>query len=291
MSYLLKLYVNEPFDSSTEVGLNDYFSPDGVTSTFTLSNKTNLQLGATVQDNLTQFYFYNGGYAKSGTYNFTTSINPPAGTVLVAPAIIALSAFAFDAVNIDGNANSNVQEVPFFLGNVNDIATSQFVNLPSKSGISMIFRDLVGYGALTSMCQLASATQDAAGTAMTYIASGAEMLTPVFTAFSTVCGPTSAGVTVLTLASSGDVATFQLGDYIVINKGGPHEEVTKLIGKSSNQITVTKTDFPHSDGETVYDCARKFWMKYTIPVGFTSGAARNYYNVSNRVRAVSRSRV
>lgn len=280
MASKLNLYVEEPFDISTQVQEVDLFTGlDGSTSTFTLTNKTNLEMGAKIQADDVEYYFYNYGYTKSGTYDFTTSSPPLTGSTLIVPGTIAFTVAAYDQTDIDGNATSNVQEQYFYIGNPDDIATTKFIADPSKSGISLEFRDLVGYGVTSGMFEIACATPDAAGTALTYT-SGEVQLDSDFTAFTTVCTATTASSnTVITVASSSDASTFTEGHYLVLDKGGAAEETTKLLSISGDQLTVTKTDYDHAPGETIYSAAIKMWCRYTVPVNFTSQTAINYFNV------------
>ena len=296
MAPRLRLYRDQPFNESTEINLDDfYLDLNGTDSTFTLANKTNLQMGATVQANLVEYYLYNGGFTKVSTDQFTTNVPPAIGSNLVAPGINPLILSAFDQLNVDGVSASNVYQNYFYLGDNVDIATTEYQGLNSKNQmISLIFRDQIGYGATTAMVQLACATQDAPGTPMTFIATGAEMLTPGFTAFTTVAASSVAGDTLITVNSSADASEFIIGDYITINVGNPTYEVTKLLavgGVSGNQLTVTQTTYNHYIGESIYDTHRKFWAQLTVPVNFTDNSPQNYYNISLYCQATFISRV
>lgn len=286
MTARIRIYRDQPFDASTEVNLDDFFlNLDGVTSTFTLTNKTNIYLGGTVQADGTQYYLYNGGFTKYSTDQFTLSSAPLSGSNLVAPGLICLPLMAYDQTGVAGVASSNVSETAFYIGDHVDIATRQYVNLDTETGITLQFRDQIGYGASNSWLQIAGATQDLAGTPTTYSATGAAFTTPNFVGGGQIAASSVAGSTAITLTSSADVADFVVGDYITINRGVPgSEETVKLLGKSGTTLTVNSTTFNHYPGETVYDSHRKLWVKLTVPVNANNGQPVNFYNVSLRVR-------
>jgi hypothetical protein len=285
----LKIFRDTPFDPSTEVDLVDVFTGNGSQTTFVLSNKSGQRLASTITFDSTQYYQYNGGFTKTDT-DFTLSSAPPANSQGVAPGVSYLGFSAFDTDDVDGVTNPRINEVAFYVGDPYNIHLSKYENLPNLQGIELSFVDLVSSsGAEISWVQLACATQDAAGTALTYSATGTSLYTVNINAFGTLASSAVAGGTSLIC---GTASSFYVGDYIFINKGGGTQEIKKITAYNGQfGLTVTALDFAHSPGETVYACARKFWAKMTVPSGVSGGTPTNFYDLGLRLRGLSRSRL
>ena len=280
MSDRIKVYYAEPFDASTEVDVNDTFLGNGATTTFTLSQKTNLKLGSTVQASNVLYYYYNGGFTKSGTYDFTLSSPPGNGTGIVATGLSYLPFRAYDLAVVEGVTNPRVSELPFYIGNVDDIYLNKYIAAAGLSGISLSFVDHVSGDVVadTTWMKLASATQDLAGTAMTYVSG--TMLTTEISAFCTLLCSVSGGATTLVADTIGHANSFVDGDYIVINRGGLNQEVRKFLSNSGQTMTVSQLTYSHVANETVYACARKFFAKMTVASNSVGNNAENFSNAS-----------
>ncbi len=290
MSDRIKVYYSEPFDTSTEVDVNDVFLGDGLTSTFTLSQKTNLLLGSTVQAGNVLFYYYNGGFTKDSTIDFTLSSPPGAGVGIVATGLSYLPFKAYDVTVVDGVDNPLVSQIPFYIGN-DDTYLNKYIATEGQGGINLSFVDHVSGDVIadTTWMTLASATQDLAGTAMTYVSG--EMLTHDISAFCTLLCSVSSNSTVITGDSSLSVAEFYDGDYIIINRGGFNQEVRKFLTSSGQFMTISPTTYSHSAGETVYASYRKFWAGMLVPENAVDGEATNFYNIGLRIIGSVESRV
>ena len=286
----IKVYYAEPFDDSTEIDVNDTFLGDGSTTTFTLSQKTNNKLAATVQASNIQYYYYNGGFTKENTYEFTLNSAPANGVGIVAPGLSYLPFRAYDTDNIDGVDEPRVHELPFYYGNPDDIHTNTFTGAPGICSIRLTVVDHVSGDVIAdeTWVELASATQDLDGTAMTYVTG--EFHGQPFTAFCTLLCSVSAGGSTIYADTEENAADFIIGDYIVINRGGVTEERRKLLAVTDNEMTITELAYGHSAGETVYDAVRKAWGKMTVPDQATDGIATAFYNVGLRIEGTVESR-
>lgn len=291
MADRISVFYAEPFDVSTSVDVNDVFLGDSVTDTFTLSQKTNTNLGSTVQAGNILYYYYNGGFTKSGSYNFTLSSPPGTGVGIVATGLTYLPFQAYDVAVVPGNSNSLVSEIPFYIGSVDDIHLNSYIATAGLSGISLSFVDQVSGDVVadTTWMALASATQDFAGTAMTYVTG--TMLTTDISAFCTLLSSVSSTSAVISANTSLAAAEFYDGDYIIVNRGGITQEIRKFLTASGQTMTIAPLTYSHSAGETVYACIRKFWARMTVPLNASGGTASNYWNVALRVIGSIESRV
>ena len=294
MSDQLYVFVDQPFDESTKADAIDLFEDlDGVEDTFTLANKFTNKMAATLQANNSYYYFYNFGYTKTDSTDFVTEEPPTVGSTLIVQGTVAVSFDAYDQTGIDGNANSNIKEVEFYVGNIDDITTKKFLTPAGETGITVQFVNLLtGYGIADSCFSIARATPDLAGTPMTYV-SGEYTLPNDFTAEGTlaVASTSSPGVTVLIMQSADEAAAFPIGEFVVIDKGGPHEEIVQVLDVDDDTISVAKTDFDHDIDETVFHCAVKMWGKMTIPVNLTSNTAKAYLNIAFKIKNKTSSRL
>lgn len=286
----LLVYKDTPFFSGNQVDEVDVYTGNGVTTTFVLSRKTVSRLAATVQFDATQYYSYNSGFVKTLT-GFTTNTAPPLNSQGIAPGLTnLLFDQLFDQDNIPGTTSPRVQEIPLYIADSSDIPLYKYTQIPSLPGIELSIVDFVSSaGALTSFIQLACAQSDATGAALTYQATGTALYTGVLTAFGGLLASSAASASsiLVDLASS-----FTLGDYVYLNAGQPTQEIVKFIGYSPPYtMLLTGATYPHSKGETVYACGRKFWMKCTVPLNETGGQAANFIDLSLRTRFVKRSRL
>ena len=282
MADRINVYYNEPFDDSTIVDVNDTFIGTGAQTTFTLSQKTNLLLGATIQAGNVLYYFYNGGFTKDSTIDFTLSSPPGAGVGIVATGLSYLPFKAYDQSPISGVANPLVSEIPFFIGK-DDTYLKKYIASVGYGGIQLSFVDQVSGDVVAdaTWMSIASATQDFAGTAMTYVSG--PVLTADISAFCTVSGNVGATSTILSGNSSNAVAEFIDGDYIIINRGGITQEIRKFLSASSVAMIISPLTYDHYTGETVYASYRKFWGRCQVRESAVDNQATNFFNVALNV--------
>lgn len=275
----LGLYNGTPFASSNLVTPDDTFVSDGVTTTYTLVNKTVSQLGSTIQAGNVEYYQYNGGFTTNvGLGTFTLSSAPVAGTQIVAPGVIQAVIAAFDQPVVLGVVNPRVQSVPLWLVDPLTINNFKYEPLPSYPGLQISMVNLIsGANAQISWIQFASA--DASGNALTYGATGAPLYLPPLDGFTTFSASASSSQVTLSVAST---AGFWAGQYVSLNIGGSSQEVVHVISLASPtaiNLDPTGCTFPHYSGEIVYACGWKFWAQATIPVNANNNTPVNLYNL------------
>ena len=274
----IQVYRADPFDNSTAVDLVDLFTGNGVDDTFTLSNKTGLRLGSTIQFDSVQYYRYNGGFTVDGN-DFTLSSTPPSSASGVAPGLNCLTLSAFDTDNVDGIVDPRVKEVEFFVGNGTDIYLEFYSGL-DDGGLKLQFSTLIDITgqADADWIQLASSVDG--GVAGTYLDPGEELYTPPISAFGTITSSVTSLGTEILISSTDDWIT---GDYILINPGELNSETVQITGQSgspADALTVTELNYNHDPAEPVYACVRKFYAKMTVPEDATDNEALNFLNVA-----------
>ena len=284
----LLCYNNAPFTVGNQVDMDDFYTGDGVSTSFVLQNKAVSRLAGTVQFDNVEYFQYNGGFVRTSN-GFQTDAPPNVGAQGVAP---GLASILFDQLfdePVTGVVNSQQQQVPFYLADPTQAPIFSYHPLPNASGIQISVVDMISAAtAALSWVQLACATQDAAGSPLTYQATGLPLFTADIQAFGTLLASATNNATSISVDQA---SSFILGDYILINGGQPTQEVTKVISYSPpTTLGIVGLNFQHFAGETVYTCGRKFWMQCTVPTGAASGQAVNYYNLSLRTQFAQRSR-
>lgn len=277
----LQFFLDESFTAGALIDPVDSFIGDGVTSTFTLVNKTAQRLGSTIQVDGNQYYQYNGGFTKDTLANTFTLVSTPAyNAQIVAPGISQLISDVFDQAVVPGVTDPLISEKAFWMGDTTDIQNQYYRGLPSLSGIQISLTDLISsIGAQTSWCQFASA-DPTTGLAMTYEATGATMYTAPISAFGTLTASSAVGASSVMCA---EASSFLVGDYLYLNVGGGNQEIRKVSTLSASSIGFTTNfDFSHASGETVMTMGRKFWLKVTMPVDGASNTATNFYDLALR---------
>ena len=279
----IDFYYSTPINlQSNVVDLVDTYVGDGITTTFTLVNKTVSQLAATIQAGNIEYYFYNGGFTiNSGANTFTLATAPPVGTQIVAPGIQQLTIAAFDQTNVLNVVNPNIQQSPFWLCDPTTINNLYYEPLPGYPGIQISLVQLIsGANAQLSWFQMACA--DASGNALTYGATGAPLYTGSLSAFTTlVCTTSSLG----NILYVGSASAFTPGDYVSVNIGAPTQEILHVIATNTssnpNQLILdpSGTVYAHYPSELVFDCARKFWLQITVPENANDNQPVNVYNI------------
>jgi hypothetical protein len=280
----LLVYNDGNFTIATAVDQTDTYVGDGITSTFPVVNKNISRLGATITFDGTQYYYFTGGFTRSGS-SFTLASIPLAGTQGVAP---GLNNILFDNVydqdTVDGLIAPRVQEVPFYIADITTIHLYSYEAFPTFPGMAFsVVDNVTSYGAQTSWIQLACATQDSAGTAMTYQATGTTLFTDALDAFGSVMASASAGASSITVSNA---SSFILGDYIMMNIGYSTQEIQHLVGFTPPNTLIfdTKLQYNHQVNEGMWACARKFWARCSIPEGATGGQAASLSDLSLRTQ-------
>lgn len=285
----LVIYYDAPFVLGTQVDQDDFYVGDGVTTDFVLSRKNVTRLGSAVQFDGVQYYAYNGGFTKDSD-GFITNSAPPFGSQGVAPGLTAL---VFDQLfdsTVPGVLSPNIQDIPFYLADPIEIPLYQYHALPGSKGMAISLVDMISsVTASTSWVQLACATADAAGTALTYQATGTVLYTDDMGIAGIMLASSLSGASSMLVDTA---SAFHVGDYVLINGGQPTQEVAKIVGYSGpTTMRLSGTNFSHYKGETVYTCGRKFWMRCTVPFGAAGGQPQNYYNLSLQTNFAKRSRL
>lgn len=286
----LVVFIDVPFTVGTECDQSDFYTGDGVTEDFVLVNKAPARLGAGVQFDTIQYYGYNGGFTTTSN-GFDIVSAPPANSQGVAPGITTiLFDQIFDQNDIPGVPNANIQQIPFYVADPFTIPLYEYTQLPGSNGISLSIVDMISAaGAQTSWCQLACATNDLTGSALTYQATGTTLYTGVMTAFGTILASTVSGASSMSVSNAN---TFGLGDYVLINGGQATQEVVKVLQYTPpNTIGTSGFNFNHYAGETVYTCGRKFWMRCTVPIGVTGGQPVSFFDLALNLQFLSLSRL
>lgn len=272
----LRRYINTPFNAATEVHLIDQATGDGTTSTWTLANKTGLQLGASVQVDGDLHPRFTGAATVDGN-DVSLLSAPPLSAQIIFPGSGAIKLNASD----QNDALGRVVEKAVYIADISTIQFYEYSAYPGDSGIKLQFSHLITADpSAASWFQLAPALAD--GTAGTYGAAGDPLYTGDISASDVLTGATSIGATSLNVV---DGSQFTAGDYIMIAYGTADQEVVKITSIASNTLTVVGCTYAHSISDTVLTCGRKFWIKMTIPLNATSGLARNLYGTPLMVRA------
>ena len=283
----LHFFYDESFTIGTQLDPIDAYVSNGG-STYTLVNKSSLNLAGTITANNLQYYQFNGGFSVSGN-NFTLSTSPPAGAMIVAPGLIALTFTVFDQLAVPGVSNPNVQEVPFFLGDPSQSCYFGYTNLPQFGGIRITFTDQVsGSGAQLSWVQLAC-SDPLTGLAMTYGATGNYLETGGLTSLGTMSASSLPGASSISTISA---SSYVVGDYMILNIGNATSEIRKISAVTSSTVSfVTTLTYTHFAGESLNDMGRKFWAKVTVPQNAANNQPFNFWNLGLRRQALVISKV
>lgn len=277
----LQFFLSEAFIAGDLIDPVDWFTGDGVTSTFVLVNKSVQRLASTITVDGNQYYQFNGGFTKDILANsFTLSAIPPFNSQIVAPGITQLVSDVFDQEVVPGVTNPLISEKAFWMGDTTDIQNQYYKGLPSNPGIQISLTDLISsIGAQTSWCQFASA-DPTTGLAMTYEATGATIYTAPLSAFGALTASSVVGASSIMCSAA---STFLVGDYVYLNVGDVNQEIRKVASlNASGMGFTTNFDFSHASGETVMTMGRKFWLKVTMPVDGASNTATNFYDLALR---------
>ncbi len=284
-------YLEADLDSDSKVDPVDVFAGDGVTTTFTLGNKTATHLHSTIQVSGTQYYQYNGGFTKNTSNDtFTMASAPSAGAVIVAPGMVQIPVPIFDQETVDGVDNPRIKEVLLYVADPDESHLFKYLNMPQYTGIRISLVDLVsGYGGQTSWCQLACT--DYNGNALTYAATAADLFLPALWSFGTITASNTAGASSIFVTSASD---FIIGQIVNINTGTATRELRRVkeIVSATNKVGfTTNLDFPHYIGEAVFACGWQIALKVTMPVNQANNTATNFLDVALRRQARVESRV
>lgn len=275
----LKLYFDIPFSSATEVNqINPFVTTTGE-DTYAVDDISTI--GSTIQLSALLKRLFDGGFVKNGDNTITLDSVPAPGQQGVVSGLQSIISTTYDNTNVI--PNGNIEEFPFYLGNIEDPNFYYYTPQPGASGIQVFFtNNITGIGPDLSWVQLASA--NAAGLALTYQATGTVLHTANMSSFSTVTASSAAGQNTIIVGNAQAGFQFWPGDYLHFNFAQSNGEILQLSSvtiAASTTLTLSGSfNFDHAVGEPVYFCARKFWCKRTTPIGYTANQATNYYNLS-----------
>ena len=272
------------FDISTQVGLMDYFTGDGVTTSFPLTNKSYLDTGSTIQVGNSQIWRNSGGFSGSGnTLNFAAP--PTNGAVISVPATIRFQIGAYGQAAVVGLSNPNIAEAPFFLADISEIASQTYQPTIGQTAILIqpVDNDSI-YGALATWIELAPMLAD--GTAGSYGSAGAVLSETAIEAADNLASGISALATSITVA---DGSQFTAGRFLMIDAGVlGQQDIVQVLHIASNVLTITPSNLSHTSGAGVYEIGFGFWARLELPTTFIS--TDNFYDVSLNVTVDSVSR-
>lgn len=284
---MLRLYFTDPFTTASEIGQIDPFVTDGSAGPYPVVNKSVTDIASTVQVSSTQYFLYNGGFTKS-VNGVTLNSAPINGLQGVIPSLTGLNLTGYDNTNV--TALGNVEQVPIYLADIDEVYAYYYSNRPADPGIAISFVNNITSlsSASTSWLQLACA--NATGSALTYQATGTTLYTDNLKGFSTVATSVTAGVNIVDVVTPAAGYYFIPGDFLWFNPGVAGQEIVRLTSFTTGATSLTLTmgasfNSPHSAGELVFSCAREFWVKQTIPLGITNNQPLNAYNLSLLVQA------
>lgn len=277
----LKVFFDTPFSSATVVDLIDTATTDGITATYATPNKTVDRDGATLQFSTIQKRLYDGGFTKASG-SITLNTIPPASLQMVIPGIQALLVNnSYDQANVNGGTNTNISAVPFWVGDIDEINIYAYVPQPSIAGIKLTLVNNITSVSQPTLSWVQLACADASGNALTYAATGVSIYTDQIKGLSTIAASSISGSNTLLVTAATGTNYFIAGDYVFINFGNGTQEISQISSISYNLLTMAASfNYSHYVNETVYTCARKFWLKETVPINATANTAANYYNIS-----------
>lgn len=268
----LVVFNNEPLSAATTVGENDYFTGDGTTEDFVLSNKPFTSVANPVQVTGGTLFRHLGSVTGSG-FNINLSPAPGIGAKIIVPHVTRMLLKAYD---VDPLSNRTF-EAAFHLGDIVDIISTQYEKTIGQTGIKLQIVDKdTGFGVDTTFIQIAPAQAD--GTVGTYLSAGSPLfLNYDLTGFTTVNANELALSQSLTVADGTEIPN--TGVWIVINPGQPTQDIVWVTSVTGNVLTLREQlSFNHSVGENVFVCATMFYLKLTVPLNFTGGSPTNLFD-------------
>jgi hypothetical protein len=274
---LLGRYREQPFNEGTRIDYIDQFLGTGVDDTFTLTKKSGTEVGNSAQVETVLFPRFTNAMVIDGDDVILNSA-PLLGQNIVVPGVESLNFGASD----QDDALGRMVEIYAFIADVDSIHEFAYDAPPLMAGIKMEFVKLIP-ATIPAIIWFQLAPANADGTVGTYEAAGAPLFTaPIKTSDVIVGGPYLAGTTSFDVV---DGTNFLAGDYIILNRSNPTEEIVKILSISFNTLTHTGTTFDHFAAETVLTAGRKFWIKMTVPLNATTGNIMNFYSISLKTTA------
>ncbi len=274
-SFKLTSYFATPCNPASITDYVDVYVSDGVTKTFQLVNKIATRLARVIQAGDVFYSLDLGQFTKDLVNNrFTLNSAPPFGTIVIAPGINRVSAWAFNTAVVEGDLTPYQKTYPFYLApEVSTLIRSYaYESLPSMSAIRVRLTDLdPGHGALRSWLDWAPALPD--GSPGTWVAGSADLsMSDIWAQGFMTTQLLMSGTTfnVADMNNIGNGADFvdAVGGYLILDPGTPLEEQVKLMNQTGNTLTVSPAAFTHEPGAYVYDFGRKYWLRtqfLTVP--------------------------
>ena len=293
--YKLTSFFATPCNLASVADYTDWYVSDGLTTTYTLVNKLAVRMSGVVQAG-SVFYSTNLGQLTIDTVNnqFTLNSAPPAGTIIIAPGVNAISAWAFNTAAVEGDPSPQVKNFPFYIAPETTTAIRQYTYqaYPGSSGIGLGLVDLdPTSGAQLEWLTWCPANPD--GTPGTFVPASTSLVVPDLYAQTNFAGPqvqvndTTFQVTPLT----GDLFAPSVGGYLILDPGTASEEQVKLTGQTGDLLTITPAGFTHETGGYIYDFARKYYVQTDFSSIPTGTAPVNLNNIVININGAAISRI
>ena len=270
--YKLTSFFATPCNLASIADYTDWYVSDGVTTTYTLVNKIAARMSGVVQAG-SVFYSANLGQMTIDRVNnkFTLNSAPPTGTIIIAPGVNAISAWAYNTPAVEADPSPQVKNFPFYVAP--EITSAiQYYTYQSYPGASAIGLSLVDLdptsGAQLSWLNWCPANPD--GTPGTYVPGSTSLNVPDLNAQDVFTGSqVQVNDTEITVSNGGQFAS-SVGGYLILEPGTSQEEQVKLTAQNGNILTITPAGWTHNPGAYLYDFARKYYIETdfsTIPSG------------------------
>lgn len=275
----LHFYNNSPFNLGTQLIPVDTYIGTGVETTFTLINKTGLEVGSTIEANATLYLRATNGFSVVGDTVVLSSAPAPLDQIVV-PGVTYLDLSAYDTDDVENVSNPRVDIREFYLIDPDTIGLYTYEGSPGNDGIKVLFSDLItSVNADTSWFALACSTCD--GSVGTFLATGQPLYLPGISWTGDLTASYSAGATSITVDNA---SGFYCGSYANVNFADSSEEIVQIltVTPATNTLTISGFNNAHSSGETMYACGYKLWAKMTVPEGAAGGEAVNLYGMGLR---------
>lgn len=284
----LRIYRDTPFDPTTLVDLNDYFTGNGILSTFTLQNKIGALLDDTVQSGINFYSRATGSVTVSGN-QFTLNSPPQTGDVIIAPGVNKLRIKAYDKNIVEGDLNPRQKSYPFYVApeSVDHIVQFKYGASPGNPGIKLVWVDRdTGNGAALSWFTHSLALPNG-NQGVTFTASFALYIPPI-EGLSLVVTPIIIGATSVTVV---DGTQYNEGDYLVFEPGTVNEEQVKCTAILGNVLTITPVGFAHATNAPLYQFGVKGWITILVPINAAGGVPVNFYEIAPKLVGSTESRI
>lgn len=279
----LTIFYQDPFITGvTEVGQIDTFTGDGIEDTFPLVNKTYLDVGSTIQIGTEEPLLWTGGFTKNNDDTITVASTPLAGSQGVIPAVGIIQLQAYDQATVEGVTDPLEGTTSVYFGDIEEIHLYKYEPRAGQVGIEILFVNNITSGGIPDLSWVSTASGDS----LSWTASGVSLYTDKLSGFGTLTASSNSGTNTLLLDSATGTDYFIADDFVIINIGNPTAEIRRISSISYNTLTLSASfDYPHYIGEPVFSCLRQLDLRMVVPENFTANTAKNYYNISYKIKA------